>query len=176
MGRNEEPTSVRACDCVTKWEEEDDLGPIQSHVMAGKWQGTSRRGLWKGGEVKRLTRSPSALPPPSLGLWAYYFTFAYGRCSVHALCKFGAENVIHSTLGFQDFKSAYRLRYGWEAREASVRSGMMAALCKERSERPSTLYAKSFRPNSSTPRPSRASQCILRLNGTCLVENVSRCN
>ena len=118
--------------------------------------------------------------PSSLGLWAYYFTFAYGRCSVHALCKFGAENVIHSTLGFQDFKSAYRLRYGWEAREASVRSGMMAALCKERSERPSTLYAKSFRPNSSTPRPSRASQCngavILRPNGTCLVENVSRCN
>ena len=130
---------------MTKEEDEDeddvdDLGPMQSHVMAGNWQGTSGRGLWKGGEVKRLTRSLSALPPSPSG--QIYLRVRTG--TVHALCKFGAENVIHSTL-------ARISRLQEREKQASVRSGMMAALCKERADGApihSTLYAKSLRPNS----------------------------
>ena len=171
MGRNDEPTCVRLRDKIGGGRrrpgpnaESRDGWQVARDIGKRTWEGR------RGEEAHSLARLRHSLPPPSASGHITLLSRTDGARCMHSASL--ARRM--SSILLSDFKTSR------EAREASVRSGMRAALCKERSERPSTLYAKSFRPNSSTPRPSRASQCngavILRPNGTCLVENVSRCN
>ena len=157
-------------------EDDDELGPMQSHVMAG-WQlarDIRKRTLEgrRGEEAYSLSFGTPSLSLP-LSLWANILTRTdgYGACTLQVW-----RGECHPFYSRSDFKTS-------RAREASFCTkrddGGFMQRASGRTERPSTplsmqnLSVQTV--SGSTPRPSRrASQwrrmAILRLNG-----NVSRC-